>query len=129
MTPALNARRAYNESAVLTASPEQLVVMLYDGAIRSLRQSAEAMRRGERERARSRMRAGEGIIDELNNSLDMRHGEIPSRLRSIYFYCKRRLIHANVHGDPDAIDTVVELLSDLREAWHQILQSSELQTA
>ena len=110
----------------MTASPGQLVVMLYDGAIRSLRQSADAMRRGERERSRNRMRAGEAIIDELNNSLDMRQGEIPSRLRALYFYSKRLLIHANVKTDAEAIDTVVTLLGELRDAWSQIVESPEL---
>jgi flagellar protein FliS len=129
MSPYTQARRAYHESAVLTASPGQLVVMLYDGAIRSLRQSADAMRQGERERSRNRMRAGEAIIDELNNSLDMGQGEIPSRLRSIYFYCKRLLIQANVQTDAESIDAVVKLLGELREAWSQILESPELKSA
>jgi flagellar protein FliS len=129
MNPYSPARRAYAESTIMTASQEQLVVMLYDGAIRSLRQSAEAMRSGDRERSRNRMRAGEAIIDELNGSLDMGQGQIPSRLRAIYLYCKRLLILANVETDAGAIDTVVRLLSELREAWAQILTSSELQPA
>ena len=124
-----SARQAYAESTILTASQEQLVVMLYDGAIRSLRQSAEAMRRGDRERSRNRMRSGEAIIDELNGSLDMNHGEIPSRLRSIYLFCKRLLIVANVETDPGAIDVVVRLLSELRDAWYEILHSGELKSA
>ena len=123
-TPYSIARKAYAESTILTASPERLVVMLYDGAIRSLRQSADAMRKGERERARSRMRSGEAIIDELNRSLDMGQGQIPSQLRSIYLFCKRLLIQANVETDASTIDTVVRLLSELREAWAQIEGSS-----
>lgn len=129
MTSYSNARQAYAESSIMTASPEQLVVMAYDGAIRTLRQSAEAMRRGDRERARNRMRTAEGLIDELNNSLDMSHGEIPSRLRTIYLYCKRLLIQANVKTDADSIDEVVGLLSELRKAWYQILRTSERQLA
>ena len=81
--------------------------MAYDGAIRALRQSAEAMRRGDRERSRNRMRNGELLIDELNNALDMSYGEIPSRLRSIYLYCKRLLIQANVNTDVESIEVVV----------------------
>ncbi len=123
-TPYSSARQAYAESTILTATPERLVVMLYDGAIRSLRQSADAMRKGERERARGRMRAGEAIIDELNSSLDMRQGQLPAQLRSIYFFCKRLLIHANVETDASTIDTVVRLLSELREAWAEIEGSS-----
>jgi flagellar secretion chaperone FliS len=123
-TPYSSARRAYAESTILTASRERLVVMLYDGAIRSLRQSADAMRKGERERARSRMRSGEAIIDELNSALDMGQGQIPSQLRAIYLFCKRLLIQANVETDASTIDTVVRLLSELREAWAEIEGSS-----
>jgi flagellar protein FliS len=129
MNPYTTARQAYAESTIMTASQEQLVVMLYDGAIRSLRQSAEAMRRGDRERSRNRMRSGEAIIDELNGSLDMAQGQIPTRLRSIYLYCKRLLILANAETDAGAIDVVVRLLAELRDAWYEIVHSSDLRTA
>ncbi len=125
MNPYATARQAYAESAILTASPGRLVVMLYDGAIRSLRQSAAAMRDGERERSRACMRRAEAIIDELNGSLDMSVGELPDRLRSIYHFCKRHLIHANLTEDPAAIETVVGLLADLRESWEQAARASE----
>ena len=126
MNPYVNARQAYAESSVMTASREQLVVMLYDGAIRFLRQSAEAMRVGSREQSRNRMRRAEAIIDELNTTLDMSYGDIPARLRSIYLFCKRQLIQANVESDPDKIDVVVKLLAELREAWDQVAGSAEL---
>jgi flagellar protein FliS len=120
MNPYSNARQAYAESSVLTATPEQLVVMLYDGAIRFLRQSAEAMRAGQREQSRNRMSRAEAIIDELNSTLDMSYGDLPARLRSIYLFCKRHLINANVNTDPEAIDTVARLLGELRESWDQL---------
>ncbi|HEX7083919.1 MAG TPA: flagellar export chaperone FliS [Gaiellaceae bacterium] len=126
MNPYVNARHAYAESSVMTASREQLVVMLYDGAIRFLRQSAEAMRAGDRENCRNRMRRAEAIIDELNGSLDMSYGELPGRLRSIYLFCKRQLIHANLTADAGAIDVVVRLLAELRESWDQVARSTEL---
>jgi flagellar protein FliS len=125
MTSYSNARQAYTTSSVLTASPGQLIVMAYDGAIRALRQSADAMRRGDRERARNRMRSAEAIIDELNNSLDMSHGEIPARLRALYLYCKRLLINANTQSEAEAIDVAVGLLTKLRESWFQIAQTAQ----
>lgn len=124
-----NARQAYAQSSVMTASREQLVVMLYDGAIRFLRQSAEAMRAGQREQSRNRMRRAEEIIDELNGALDMSYGEVPARLRSIYLFCKRHLVHANLTADPDQVEIVVRLLAELRDAWNQIANPVELATA
>jgi flagellar protein FliS len=125
MNPYATARQAYTESAVMTASPEQLVVMLYDGAIRFLRQSAEAMRAGKREQSRNRMRRAEEVIDELNWSLDMSHGEVPQGLRSIYLFAKRQLVRANIDGDADRIDGVGRMLADLRESWVAIAERAE----
>lgn len=120
MNPYASAHQAYTESSVLTAPPERLVVMLYDGAIRFLNVGATAMRNGDQIQARDRIRRAEAIIDQLNYSLDMSHGEIPQRLRSIYLFCKRHLIQASIQKDPVAVDTVVSLLAELREAWDRI---------
>jgi flagellar protein FliS len=125
MNPYASARQAYTESSVLTASPEQLVVMLYDGAIRFLRQSAEAMRVGNRELSRNRMGRAEQVIDELNYSLDMSYGEVPANLRGIYLFAKRQLIRANLDGDPSRIDGVTRMLADLRESWGTIAEYVE----
>ena len=114
------AKQAYATSSVLTATPEQLVVMLYDGAIRFLNQGAAAMRAGNREVELNRLRRAEDIIDELNVSLDMSQGEIAQQLRSIYLFCKRHLLQARIERDADGVDTVVRFLSDLRESWQQI---------
>jgi flagellar secretion chaperone FliS len=113
-------KQAYTESSVMTAPPEKLVVMLYDGAIRFLRQSALAMRAGNREVAVNRVRRAEAIIDELNMTLDMTQGQIPTGLRSIYLFSKRHLSEAVVERDADRIDEVLKLLGELREAWQQI---------
>jgi flagellar protein FliS len=118
------AQNAYTESSVLTAPPEQLVLMLYDGALRFLRQSAAAMREGERSYARERMRRAEAIVDELNVTLDMSQGEVATRLRAIYLFCKRHLMQSLVDTDPKGIDAVIELLTGLRESWSELAARS-----
>jgi flagellar protein FliS len=111
------AQRAYTEAGVLTASPEQLVLMLYDGAIRFLNQGAAALRGGQTALGRERVRRADAIISELNSTLDMTRGEVPERLRSIYLFCRRQLLDATIHGRPDQVDVVIKLLAELREAW------------
>jgi flagellar protein FliS len=125
MNPYATAQRAYTESSVLTASPERLVVMLYDGAVRFLNQSAAALREGDRDRSRDKMRRAEAIVDELNLALDMSYGEIPRSLRELYLFSKRTLHTANVHADPDRIEAVRRLLADLRESWDEIATRAE----
>jgi flagellar protein FliS len=125
VNPYATAQRAYTESSVLTASPERLVVMLYDGAIRFLNQSAAAMREGQRDRSREKMRRAEAIVDELNVCLDMSYGEIPQRLREIYMFCKRTLHTANVRAEPAGIEAVTRLLAELRESWDEIAAKAD----
>src|SRR5919204_4818024 len=112
--------QTYKESAVLTATPERLVVMLYDGAHRFLFQAAVAMRDGKVEQANNRLQRAEAIIDELNTTLDMSVGEIPARLRAIYLFCKRHLMQARIKRSPEMIDEVDGLLSTVGDAWRQI---------
>ena len=111
---------AYRENSILTASPEQLVVMLYDGAGRFLRQAEGSMIDGSWLQASEKLSRAEAIIDELLATLDMDAGEVAERLQSIYVFCKTRLIEARIERDPVRVDQVARLLGELREAWSQV---------
>jgi flagellar secretion chaperone FliS len=113
-------QKAYQESSVLTASPEQLVVMLYDGVNRFLLQAAAAMRAGQIEAAHNRLRRAEAIIDELHATLDLSQGQMAERLQGIYVFCRRLLNEARSKRNAARIEQVAELLGELREAWAQI---------
>jgi flagellar protein FliS len=116
-----NPTATYRQQSVLTATPGQLVVMLYDGALRFLLQSSTALRAGDHLLCDAKLRRAEAIIDELHSSLDKeRGGEIASRLEGIYVFCKRHLNDARIQRDPAMIDKVSELLGELRDAWVQI---------
>jgi len=116
-------QNAYTEASVLTAPPERLVVMLYDGAIRFLNQGAVSMRADNRAHARDRVRRAEAIIDELNITLDMKKGgDVAPRLRSIYLFCKRHLSQSIIDMNPDAVEEVAGLLSELRESWNALVE-------
>jgi flagellar protein FliS len=125
------AKHAYTESTVMTAPPERLVVMLYDGAIRFLTQAAAAARASNLQVTRERTRRALAIIDELNLSLDVAQGgAIAQDLRSLYLFCKRHLSETAVAGNPEAgCDAVVRLLSELREAWDQVAAGAGLEPA
>lgn len=127
MTDYANARKAYNQSAILTAPPERLVVMLYDGAIRFLNQAAVAMRSGNTRIAWQRIMRADAILNELDLTLDMSHGELPKQLRSIYLFCRRQLIEANRDSDPGRIDAVGRMLGELRESWEQVAAATAAQ--
>ncbi|MBJ7332289.1 MAG: flagellar export chaperone FliS [Solirubrobacteraceae bacterium] len=106
----------------MTASPGQLVVMLYDGAIRFLRQAELTMEEGAIAQANDRMQRAEAILDELLATLNPEAGEITERLAAIYTFCRSELIAARIDRSPRKIKQVIGLLSELREAWNQIAQ-------
>jgi flagellar secretion chaperone FliS len=111
---------AYQQQSIMTAPPERLVVMLYDGAIRFFFQAASALRDDARATAFERLERGEAIVDHLLATLDMSAGEVAERLQGIYVFCKRLLLEARLERDAEKVDLVRGYLSELREAWAQI---------
>jgi flagellar protein FliS len=125
VTPYATAQQAYRDSSVLTAPPERLVVMLYDGAHRFLFQAAHAMRSGDVSMMNNRMQRAEAIINELRVTLDHEQGgDISVKLDSIYSFCQRHLLEARLKRDPQRIEQVIKLLGELREAWDQVAGKS-----
>ena len=120
MTPPIATPNAYRESAVLSAPPEMLVVMLYDGARRFLFQAGVAMRDGQIELSHRKLRRAEDIVHHLRDALDMDQGEISERLESIYLFCLRHLQQARFDRDASKLEQVSNLLGELREAWAAI---------
>ena len=113
--------QAYRSSSVMTASPGQLVVMLYDGAGRFLRQAEIAAEEGAWRHAMDRLSKADAIVDELLVTLDAEQGgQIAERLQGIYVFCKRLTIEARLERDVEKIRRTAKLLSDLREAWAEI---------
>ena len=111
---------AYQQQSIMTAPPERLVVMLYDGAIRFLFQAAAALRENARATALERLDRGEAIVDHLLATLDMSAGEVAERLEGVYVFCKRLLLEARLERDAEKIDLARGYLAELRESWAQI---------
>ncbi len=112
--------QAYRESSVMTASPAQLVVMLYDGAGRFLRQAELAADEGAWGHALDRLDKAEAIVDELLVTLDPNAGEIADRLQGIYVFCKKLLIEARIEQDASKLARTAALLRELRDAWAEV---------
>ncbi len=111
---------SYKESSILTAPPERLVVMLYDGARRFLAQAGAAVRERDIPRANSRLQKAEAVIEELLATLDMSAGEVAERLQGLYVFCRRTLGEARIEQNPEKIEQVSDILGGLREGFAQI---------
>lgn len=112
---------AYRRVDAETKSPVELVVMLYDGAIRFIGEAREAADRNDvvvRTRSVSRALA---IVTELQNNLQIEDGgDVALELDRLYSYMTTRLLDSNVKRDRRALDEVHRLLSTVREGWAQV---------
>jgi flagellar protein FliS len=125
MAPLTASPQAYRQNAVLSASPSELVVMLYDGARRFLRQASLAMDAGEVERAHHALRRAELIIGHLDGTLDHEQGDISTRLHAIYQFCLAHLNRARMGQDTRMLEEVGNLLGELRGAWAEVANRPE----
>lgn len=116
--------QAYYQTQIQSRSPLELVVMLYDGAIRFLQQTVDAMQRGDLVAKRESLSRATAIVTELHGMLDLEQGgEVAASLDSLYTYMMERLTTANQQRDPAPVAEVMRLMSGLREAWSQIAQA------
>lgn len=112
---------AYRLQAVTTASPAQLVVMLYDRAIAAVLTSNQALRVGgtkQSETAHFELTRAQDILTELTVSLDRENGGVLAvQLTAIYDWCQRGLMDANLRKDPHGLPAIADHLGQLREAF------------
>lgn len=110
------------ETGVMSASPHQLIVMLFDGAQTSLRAARLHMQQGNiAGKGRSLSKAIDIINNGLAAALDHEQGgEIAERLASLYDYMVRLLMQANLHNDEKRLDEAAQLLEDIGSAWREI---------
>lgn len=121
-----SALNSYKQVAAQTASPGQLVLMLYDGAVRFLRQALNAFTCEDpiefNQTIHNNVQRAQAIIDELNCSLDMeKGGEFSDRLRQLYDYMDRRLDESNRLKREEGIEEVLRHVLVLRDAWEEML--------
>jgi len=95
--------------------------MLYEGAIKFLRQAIEQIEAGDAEEKGNLIRRAVDIINELDATLNMEAGgEIAQSLRRLYDFMRRHLFQANSRQDPEMIREVISLLDELNEGWRKI---------
>jgi len=111
----------YGKNAVEGASQLQLIVMLYDAAIRFLRQAKGSMVAGDLPDGCEALLKGKAIVAHLLGSLrDKEGGEVAALLRRLYLFCYEEITEINLAKDPSRVDGVVKVLSSLRSAWHEL---------
>lgn len=106
------------------ASPVQLVVMLYDGALRFMESGKRAMAQGEIFKQNDQLQRAQNIVLELMSTLDMKKGgEVSQNLMALYTYVLEQLVEGNVRDSAEYIDRAAKVMSELREGWTELEKS------
>ena len=119
----VNAAEAYKRQQVLTATPEALTLMLYNGALRFMTEGREAIEKKDYEEANNSLQKAQNIITEFRVTLNMEY-EIAHQLLPLYNYVYDRLVEANMKSDVKQLDEAKAIITELRDAWAQAMKKA-----
>lgn len=110
----------YLEQKILSAKPEELTLMLYDGLVRFIKTAKQHMASKEIEKTNNAVQRAEAIVTELQSTLNMDY-DISNQLDSLYEYVNRRLFDANIQKNSEILDEVLELAETMRDTWKEAM--------
>lgn len=119
-----NPYAAYANSKVLTASPAELTLMLYDGAIKFTNIAIVAIEKNDIQKAHTNIMKAERIIIELQSTLDHKY-PVAEDFNKVYTYLIRRLRDANIKKDKELLEEVLPHLRTMRDTWKDVMQLSQ----
>ena len=114
----------YQNSRILTASPAELTLMLYEGAIKFCNIAKMAMEKKDIEKANLNIQKARNIIVELQTTLNFDY-PVAKEFDVIYTYIFERMTAANVSKNPEDVELVLIELRDLRDIWKQIMKTTK----
>jgi len=120
-----NAAVAYGARKVETASPAELVLMLYEGAIKFCNIAMGAIEKKDYEKANTNIQKARRIIVELQTTLDHKY-KVAEDFDVIYDYIFQTLVQANIKKDPEILEEALKQLRDLRDAWKEIMRTAKM---
>jgi flagellar protein FliS len=130
MNPSSQAAQNYLRTRVLTATPEQLQMMLFDGAIRFALAAKAALAKKDREQTYNNITRVQKILSELICTLKHEvHPELCGRLASLYQYAYKKLIEASMKHNMESMDEAINVLNYQRQTWSMLLQQLSKQKA
>lgn len=115
-----NAYNQYKQNTILTAPPEELTLMLYNGAIKFANQAILAIEEKNVPKAHELILRTEAIIAELNATLDMQYG-LSQNLRRLYDFISDKLVQANISKDRKPIEDALVIITEMRDTWKEAM--------
>ncbi len=114
---------AYANNKIMTASPAELTLMLYEGAIKFCNIALDSIEKKDIERAHTNIVKVENIIEEFTATLNHKY-PVAKDFENVYSYLRQRLIDANIKKDPEILEEVLEHLRTMRDTWKEVMQKA-----
>jgi flagellar protein FliS len=111
----------YNNSKVLTASPAELTLMLYEGMIKFCNIAIVAVEQKDVSKAHANIMKVQNIVDYLHATLDMKY-PVAKDFERMYVYLKKRLVQANMKKDVEILNEINEHLHSIRDTWKEVMR-------
>lgn len=121
-----NAAEAYKRQQVMTATPEALTLMLYNGCLKFMDEGMKALAAKQYEQANNSLIKAENIISEFRVTLNMDY-EISHQLMPLYNYTYDRLVEGNMKSDVSLIQQGYDIIKELRDAWMQAMKKARVE--
>lgn len=118
-----NAAEAYKRQQIMTATPEALTLMLYNGCLKFMTEGMEHIDNKEWEAANNSIQKAENIISEFRITLNMEY-DIAKQLMPLYNYTYDRLVEGNIKSDTKLIQEAFDIIKELRDAWAQAMKKA-----
>ena len=121
--PARNPFAEYTTNKILTASPAEVTLMLYEGAIKFCNIAIVSIEHGEIEKAHVNIKKTQSIIEEFRNTLDHKY-PVAEDFDRIYVYLLERLLQANIRKDTAILEEVNTHLRSVRDTWKEVMRKN-----
>ncbi|WP_113672558.1 flagellar export chaperone FliS [Vallitalea guaymasensis] len=115
----------YQNNSILTASPQELTLMLYNGAIKFCNQAIVSLDNNEMETAHNYITRVEDIIDEFIVTLNEKY-PVAESFKKMYDYINERLVEANITKDKEVLEEVLGFLRELRDTWKEAMKLAKI---
>jgi len=118
-----NAAEAYKRQQIMTATPEALTLMLYNGCLKFMSEGMDAIVAKDYEQANTSLQKAQRIISEFRITLNMKY-EISHQLFPLYNYVYDRLVEGNMKSDVKMVEEAKGIITELRDAWAQAMKKA-----
>ncbi len=123
-----NMTLAYKNNSIQTASPAELTLMLYDGAIKFCNIALGALENNDIQKANTNIIKAEKIITEFRATLDFKY-PVAKDFDLVYDYIYRRLVEANIHKDTEILEEALGYIREMRDTWKEVMRLNRVQNA